>query len=181
MSIKSIGRTAFDAVYEANVEDVYRTALCFSGDHHAAEEITQNVFMKLYLSMENVNMEAVSSWLLVTAKHMAINYKRDHGREIPSEDSAFEQLYVDGIEDYLAERVREKEYRDLAISIFSELYAVNRRWYEAVTITYLLEKPQKEVAEMMEISLDALHSMLYRAKKWIRENYEDKFNHLNNA
>lgn len=181
MSIKSIGWTAFDAVYEANVRDVYRTALCFSGDRHAAEEITQDVFMKLYLSMENINMEAVSSWLLVTAKHMAINYKRDRGREIPSEDSVFEQLYVESIEDCLAERTREKEYRDLTISIFSELYAVNRRWYEAITLTYLLEKPQKEVAEMMDLSLDALHSMLYRAKKWIRENYEEEFDHLNNA
>ena len=38
---------------------------------------------------------------------------------------------------------------------------MNPSWYEAVTITYVLEKPQKEVAEIMGVKLETLHSMLY--------------------
>ena len=39
---------------------------------------------------------------------------------------------------------------------------------------YLLEKPQKEVAREMGISLEVLHSMLYRAKKWIRKKLREE-------
>lgn len=55
MKVKAIGKIAFDAVYEANAERVYRTALHYSDNNqYAAEEITQEVFLKLYMNMENI-------------------------------------------------------------------------------------------------------------------------------
>lgn len=73
MKVKAIGKIAFDAVYEANAERVYRTALHYSdNNHYAAEEITQEVFLKLYMNMENINMKAINTWVIVTAKHMAL-------------------------------------------------------------------------------------------------------------
>ena len=86
MGVKAIGRTAFDAVYEENAQIVYKTALYYSGNCDTAEEITQAVFMKLYVSMENINMEAVDNWLIVTAKHMAINIGRKGRREVLREN-----------------------------------------------------------------------------------------------
>lgn len=181
MGIKSIGKTAFDAVYEANADAVYYTALRYSRDEHAAEEITQTVFMKLYMNMENINMEAVNSYLLSAAKHMALNYKRDGKRVVPAEEICEDAKVTDSAEDEFMKKLYRNEYCELAEMIFTELYRVNERWYDAIMITYLLEKPQKEVAEIMGVSLEVLHSMLYRAKKWIRRNFEEEFDHLNKA
>lgn len=181
MGIKSIGKTAFDAVYGANADAVYYTALRYSRDEHTAEEITQTVFMKLYINMENINMEAVTSYLLSAAKHMALNYKRDRKRIILVEEIDEDMMVADSAEDEFVKRLYRKECCELAETIFAELYCVNERWYDAVMFTYLLEKPQKEVAEIMGVSLEVLHSMLYRAKKWIRKNFEEDFNHLNKA
>lgn len=36
MKVKAIGKIAFDAVYEANAERVYRTALHYSDNNHYA-------------------------------------------------------------------------------------------------------------------------------------------------
>ncbi len=181
MVVKSIGRAAFDAVYESNADVVYRTALYYSGNHHAAEEITQTVFLKLYINMEHVNMKVVRSWLITTAKYAALNYNRDSLREIPTEETVVKKEYVESLEDGYIKKLREKEYQELAGNIFAELYRVNERWYDAVTITYFLEKPQKEVAEIMGISLEVLHGILYRAKQWIRKNYAEEFAYLNDA
>lgn len=181
MGIKSIGKTAFDAVYEANVDAVYQTALHYSRDEHTAEEITQTVFMKLYMNMENINMDAVSGYLINAAKHTAMNHRRDRSREVLREEIFYDQGNADSAETEFLHKLRDKEYVELAESIFAELYHVNERWYDAITITYHLEKPQKEVAEIMGVSLEVLHSMLYRAKKWIRKNYEEEFDHLNKA
>lgn len=184
VGVKAIGRTAFDAVYEKNAQIVYKTALYYSKNRHTAEEITQAVFMKLYVNMENINMEAVDSWLLVTAKHMALNSGRKTKREILKENASDAHEYgnaSESPEDYFMSRLRKKEHRELAESIFADLYQVNERWYDAILLTYFLEKPQKEVAQIMGISLENLHSLLYRAKQWIRKNYEGQFHHLNKA
>ena len=72
MEIKSIDMNAFDAVYDAYAEKVYRISLYYSKDHHAAEDITQMVFMKWYTCRENVNVDRVEAWIKATAKHGCI-------------------------------------------------------------------------------------------------------------
>ena len=179
--MKAIGRAGFDAIYEENIESVYKTALFYSGNHHAAEEITQSVFMKLYVNIENVNLDAVNSWLLTTAKHMALNYQREIRREVLMEEvEVSDELvpYIPSPEDMVIQKLKKEEHRELAGNIFSELYRVNPRWYDAGTITYFLEKPRKEVAEIMGVNLDTLYSMLYRAKRWIKKNYEEQYGRL---
>lgn len=184
MEAKAIDKSAFDAIYEKNVAGVYQTALRYSGNYHVAEEITQTVFMKLYINLDNVNPEAVGSWLLTTAKHVAINYKRSLKREVSKED--IEVLYdekgtvpvADSPEDDFMNRLYTEECKELADSILADLYCLNPRWYDAVTISYLLGKPQKETADIMGVKLEVLHSMLYRARKWIQKKYDKQFDHL---
>ena len=181
METKAIDRAAFDVIYKENADNVYQTALRYSGnDYHTAEEITQTVFMKLYVNLENVNEKTVNSWLLTTVKRMAINYRRNLKKEILKENLFY--LESDSLEnsseDDFIRKICDKEYRKLAENIFDELYHRNPRWYDAIAITYFLEKPQKEVADIMGIKLEVLHSMLYRANQWIKKNYEEQFNHL---
>ena len=77
--------------------------------------------------------------------------------------------------------MKQQQFIEFRKGIFDALYRKNPRWYEAITITYVLDKPQKEVAEYMEVTLEVLHSILYRAKQWIRENYAEEYDHLNKA
>ena len=77
--------------------------------------------------------------------------------------------------------LRDRKYHCFIEDIFGELYRMNERWYDAITITYLLEKPQKEVAEELGVSLEILHSMLYRAKRWIRKKYREEYDRLSDT
>ncbi len=180
----SVGSVDFEKVYEENVSVVYRTALYYSKKEDVAEEITQEVFLKLYISKENVNVEAISAWLITTARNMVWNYKRDVWHEVPGGDF-FEEgsttLLADSAEDEFMMILRDRRYHRFVEDIFSELYGMNERWYYAITITYLLEKPQKEVAEELGISLEILHSMLYRAKQWIRKKYREEYDRLSDT
>ena len=84
----------------------------------------------------------------------------------------------EGLDAQLIEVLRQKECRELHDTIFADLYEKNSRWYEAVTVSYTLDKPQKEVAEKMGISVDTLYSTVYRAKQWIKKYYEEQFHQL---
>lgn len=180
MGAGSVNSVDFDKLYEENISLVYRTALYYSENKHAAEEITQEVFLKLYINRENINTKAVSAWLVTTARNMAKNYKRDCWHEVLREEiyENEEGMHIESPEEDIIAILHHEEYRELVENIFDDLYRVNERWYDAVTITYLLEKPQKEVAENMGVSLDVLHSMLYRAKKWIQKKYKEEYDRL---
>lgn len=116
------------------------------------------------------------------SKNMVRNRKRDGWHEILKEDifeSEDSELLVSGAEEEIMTVLHDREYHEFVEKIFSDLYQMNERWYDAITITYLLGKPQKEVAENMGVSLEVLHSTLYRAKKWIQRKYREEYDRLN--
>ena len=84
-------------------------------------------------------------------------------------------------EEVFERKSNEQKFTELKENIFEALYKKNPRWYDVITITYILGKPQKEVAENMGITLDVLHSTLYRAKQWIRKNYAEEYAHLSDV
>ena len=183
MEAELITKADFNVIYEENFDRVYKAAVKYSGNHHSAEEIVQNVFMKLFTNMDNVEKEAAKAWLLLTTKYMALNLKRDRKREclVEEMEGEAEVLLSESVvnpEEFFERKIKNQQLVELKKGIFEALYEKNPRWYEAITITYVLEKPQKEVAENMEVTLDVLHSILYRAKKWIRENYAEEYAHI---
>ena len=183
MRAETEGRGVFDSIYEANIETIYLTAKRYTRNHHAAEEIAQDTFLKLFRNMEHTNIEAAKPWLILTAKYAAMNWRRDTAREylvaeFTEEEERRISESVEDPEEILIRRLKEKEFTELTGDIFAALYCKNQRWYDAITIVYVLEKPQKEVAETMGMDLESFHSMLYRAKQWIREKYKERYDKL---
>ena len=85
-----------------------------------------------------------------------------------------------GVESFV-DKLWRSEVLLAADTILDALYRRNRRWYDAVTLAYCMEKPQKEVAACMDMSLESLQSMLYRARNWIKETYREEFDHIHEA
>ncbi len=186
MKIELTGNTDFEKIYKNNAEIVYKTAMKYTGNHHEAEEIAQSVFLKLLTHLDNINLEAARGWLILTTKYMALNRKRDRRREYLVEDFIGEEGedftgFAESPEDVFLRKIQERQYMGLKDEIFEALYAKSPRWYDAITITYILEKPQKEVAERMGIKPEVLYSVIHRAKKWMRENYSEEYERLGNA
>ena len=120
----------------------------------------------------------------MTARCRALNYLRDNGRLVPMELLSVEddkhpiEFLEESSEDTTLEKIRNERYQELEACIFHELNEKNRRWYDAVTMTYYLGIPQKEVAEEMGITLYALEGMLKRARKWLVKKYKAQYDHL---
>ena len=55
------------------------------------------------------------------------------------------------------------------------------RWYQAVTLVYYVDMPQKEAAKQMGVTLYALEGMLKRARKWMIKRYKDEYDRLHNT
>jgi RNA polymerase sigma-70 factor (ECF subfamily) len=71
--------SAFQALVERHRSMVYRIAYQFAGNHHDAEDIAQEVFIKVYRSLERFRQEAqLSSWLYRIVMNACIDHRRRH-------------------------------------------------------------------------------------------------------
>jgi len=69
--------TAFQALVERHRSMVYRVAYQFAGNHYDAEDITQDVFIKVYRSLSRFRQDAqVTSWMYRIAMNACIDHRR---------------------------------------------------------------------------------------------------------
>jgi RNA polymerase sigma-70 factor, ECF subfamily len=69
--------SAFHALVERHRAMVYRVAFQFAGKHHDAEDITQDVFIKVYRSLHRFRYDArLTSWLYRIAMNACIDHRR---------------------------------------------------------------------------------------------------------
>ena len=174
----------YHEVYEKYKSLVLKVAYNYSGDYDVAEDIMQNTFLKLYMYFEEMHQGNLKSWLYTTAKHMALNYRKKAGREVLEDDDAEKETVLESISSKSVEEEFFEVERDDALMALNEtiMLAVlekNPRWYEALRLIYLMDVPQKKVAEEMGIPISVLHSLLHRAKEWIRKEYGVKYHEMN--
>src|SRR4029453_15374310 len=78
---------AFQALVERHRSMVYRVAYQFAGNHHDAEDIAQEVFIKVYRSLERFRQDPhLPSWLYRIVMNACIDHRR---RQFPGAAAPF--------------------------------------------------------------------------------------------
>lgn len=171
----------FNTIYDKYVNLVFQTALNYSGDYHVAEEASQHAFMQLYIQFEQIINGNVKAWLITTTKNYVLNYNEKIKRELTDEnivEVCDRKETALSTEQNVFLKQKEEKHTLLEKEIFSQLYKKNPRWWQAVVLSYIYEVPQEDVAVKMRMELNALHQMLYRARKWITKNYRTEFEEI---
>src|SRR5437868_9557993 len=71
--------SAFQALVERHRAMVYRIAYQFAGNHHDAEDIAQEVFLKIYRSLDRFRQDAqLTSWMYRIVMNACIDHRRRH-------------------------------------------------------------------------------------------------------
>src|SRR3954447_8462327 len=70
---------AFQTLVEQHRSMVYRVAYQFAGNHYDAEDIAQDVFLKVYRSLSRFRQDAqFTSWIYRIAMNACIDHRRRH-------------------------------------------------------------------------------------------------------
>ena len=169
------GNREFNEIYEKYKNLVLKVAYIYSGyNYDAAEDITQDTFLKLYTGFKDFKIEKIPAWLYTVTKNSALNYRKKYGClvSIDDEESGLENTLSTGsTEEGYIEREHKTEKENLNDRILSGLMEKNQRWHDAVLLAYYMDIPQERVAEIMGVKIGVLHSILHRAKVWIRKTY----------
>ena len=154
---------AFERMYKRHVGDVYRYALAVMRNPADAEDVTQTTFLNAYRSfVEKGNRpEKPQNWLIAIAHNVCRQRFRQSARR-PSE-VAFEDDIADTIVDDdlpTGEDIR----RALGHLAFNQRAALVMRELEG--------RSYAEIAEILDVSTSAVETLIFRARRALREQLE---------
>ena len=80
----------FTELYKAHLRDVYSYSYYRVGNHHDAEDLTEQTFLQAYRHFERAQRESngrpLRPWLIRIAHNLAANYYRDRSRKPQTRD-----------------------------------------------------------------------------------------------
>lgn len=169
-SVAAGDRDAFRALYEQFAGRVYNTALSYLQDKQDAEEVTQDVFVTIYRQAGSFRGDsALSTWIYRIAANAAINYRRK--RRKFTVFSIEDKEAQSGLTDFRHPGVQ-LEHSEQAAHLFKAVEALPDKQKMAFVLSYVENLPRQEVADVMEMSLKAVESLLMRAKSTLRKKLE---------
>ena len=159
---------AFEHLYTTYKVQVYNTALGYVQNVEEAEEVAQDVFLKVHKSIATFKGDAsLSTWIYRITINTALNYiKKKKRRQIFSVFSAEDEVpHFDHPGIIL-------ENKEKAGWLYKAIDTLPDRQKTAFILCHVEGLPQQEAANIMEISLKALESLLQRAKAQLRTKLE---------
>lgn len=157
----------FADLYRAHLKDVYSYAYYRVGNHHDAEDLTEQTFLQAYRHFERARAESdgrpMRPWLIRIAHNLAANLYRDRSRrpQTPIEDS--ETLSATHTTEDLVEG------RDELARILEGVKELPDDRREALIMRFALGMDNREIARAMGRTDGATKVLLHRAIKQLEE------------
>ena len=161
----------FTELYRAHLRDVYSYAYYRIGNHHDAEDITEQTFVQAYRHFDRAQRESngrpLRPWLIRIAHNLAANYYRDRSRRPQTnlDDAAILSAPLD-TERVVEEREEVKEVLE-GVSKLPD----DRR--EALIMRFALDMDNREIARALGRSDGATKVLIHRAIKQLEEGLSD--------
>jgi RNA polymerase sigma factor (sigma-70 family) len=153
---------AFERLYRKHAGDVYRYALVVLRNQADAEDVTQTTFLNAYRAFERGERpQKPQNWLIAIAHNVCRQRFRQAQRR-PAEV---------GFEDELAESVVDEDAltaEDIRRALGH--LAFNQR--SALVMRELEGRSYQEIAEILGVSVSAVETLLFRARRALREQLE---------
>lgn len=159
--INSSDPSAFKMLMEKYQLQVFRTVMGFVHSKEDAEDITQDIFVKVYQSLASFKGESeFSTWLYRITVNMSINFvnRNRKNRLLQSLEDIFTKP---GNEKTPLEQLEESE-RDRRIQ--KAIDSLTERQRMAFILSKYEELSQKTIASVMNTSEGAVEQLLQRAK-----------------
>jgi RNA polymerase sigma-70 factor (ECF subfamily) len=153
----------FSDLYRAHLRDVYSYSYYRVGNHHDAEDLTEQTFLQAYRHFERAQREShgrpLRPWLIRIAHNLAANYYRDRSRK--------PQTALDDAGPIAATHTTETlvEHRDDLARILECVEELPDDRREALIMRFALGMDNREIARALGRTDGATKVLLHRAIK----------------
>ena len=170
-------RTAFDRLIKRYQRQAAAVAFRLLGNTQDSLEVTQDAFLKAYTSLASLQKaDAFGGWLMRIVSNLSLNYRRSRKvrSQLPLDDllsSGGESGSDFGVTDSAAtgDPVRAIESRELGVRLNEALKLLPEKQRLAIVMFTIEELPQKQVAETLGCSVEAVKWHVFQGRKKLRE------------
>ncbi|GKU77688.1 RNA polymerase sigma factor [Paenibacillus sp. L3-i20] len=158
---------------------IYRIVYAVLHSPHDAEDVTQEVLLKIYRSLPNYRMDGLKTWITRIAVNRAIDFKRSRARRpeelmeqqsVDRQDAAVEaEGMLDASPKPGAEVVAMQRAKLKMIQ--AQISKLPDNYREVVTAFYIEEKSCEQIAVETGLERKSVESKLYRARGWMRQHW----------
>jgi RNA polymerase sigma-70 factor (ECF subfamily) len=176
-------RDGDDAAFTYLIEKYQRAIVHFMfrmvHNQAVAEELTQEVFLRVYRSRASYRAEAkFTTWLYRIATNLGVNHARDHKHERAAQNIYLDQPDAEtGATPDVADSrstVEQELMRDERLqAIRRHVMALPERQRSAVLMHKFQEMDYKQIGEVLKLSESATKSLLFRAYQTLRESLKE--------
>lgn len=169
--------TKFNTILKEHKDRVYSYALYLSKNQDDAEDITQEVFVKLYHQLENNQPEKPEAWLIRVTYNHCMDYMRRrsavHRRQasltdwIDANDSAHQESPDATVEN------KEKRER-----LFRAMDQLPNKARSILLMHYFQGMKLEEIAEAMDLNLNTVKVTLHRGRKMLETTIQTHYPEL---
>ncbi|CAH8292431.1 RNA polymerase sigma-70 factor (ECF subfamily) [Mariniflexile fucanivorans] len=154
---------------------VLNTCFHFTHNKNDAEDITQEVFIKAYQTIEKFTFQSkISTWLYRIAVNKSLNFIRDNKKRtiFKSLESFFSSnvKYNPPTEDTLAEDAYDDIKTQRLISLRNAINLLPENQKTAFILHNYESISYKEIATIMDVSIASVEGLIHRAKLNIQKN-----------
>ena len=158
---------AFEDLYRAHLRDVYSYSYYRVGNHHDAEDLTEQTFLQAYRHFDRARRESngrpLRPWLIRIAHNLASNYHRDRARKPTAAlDNVEPPVHPHGTE-------RVAEGREQLRQVMEGLTQLSEDRREALIMRFALGMSNREIARALGRSDGATKVLIHRSIKQLEE------------
>lgn len=162
-------REAFEMFFYQNQRKVFSVALnFFGGDAQAAEDITQQVFLKIFTKIRDFRGEAAAAtWLYRVTTNACIDEQRRKKRF-----SFFSDLF--GFKEPKTKRTPDErlESREISAEVQKALATIDAKFRLPILLKYVEGLSYREIADVLDCSEGTVASRLNRGNKLLARKLE---------
>lgn len=185
--IKNNDQAAFSEIIDKYKQQVFRIAIGFVHDQSLAEDIVQEVFIKFWEIREDFELTAkLSTWLYRVTANKSINmikkskrssvFSSISGKNEKGENSGDYETSLKDENQKTSDDEFKQEHIKIALKTAIDSLAKKQK------IAFILNKYEnfsyKEIAEIMEMSLSSVESLIHRAKTNLQTKLISVYNNL---
>lgn len=157
---------------------VYNVALNYLQNVEDAEEVTQDVFVKVYLSLDTFKEEShIKTWIYRITINQSLDFikKKNSKKRFFSfgrkSENDFEYLNSSNFEH---PGILLENQEDAKV-LFDTINTISENQKTAFILSKVDGLSNPEIAEIMDMSVSAVESLIFRAKNSLKEKLSNKF------
>ena len=156
---------AFELLVKRYKNKILNYIYRYTGDYSSSEEITQEVFIRVYRSKERYEIKAkFNTFIYRIAMNLAYNEVRNRNRRKTEATDNFFFLQDKSTPESLF--IRE----EISENINKEISKLPAKLKDVVILCNIQEMSYKEASDVLDISVGTVQSRLSRARKILRKN-----------